>query len=147
MRKAIIDALIEDLYKIKVVNGYNTDIREVTTKIVYPEKFNYDRSPLIELFDISSKFTKYEDVHKIEINLGLIVHVKTAKSIGTQNLIEDSIELILGDIMKRFIDKGYELNCFLPGVESVEIIEILPYINDEENYGMLFVKLKIDYYY
>lgn len=147
MRKAIIDALIEDLYKIKIINGYNTDIKEVTTKIIYPEKFNYDRSPLIEIFDISSKFTKLEDVHKVELNLGLVIHIKTPKSLGNQSLIEENIELIINDIMKRFIDKGYELNCFLPGVETVEIIEILPYINDEENYGMLFVKLKIDYYY
>lgn len=147
MRKAIIDALITDLYTIKVVNGYLNDIKEVTTKIVYPEKLNFDRSPLIEIFDIASTITREEGTYRVEMNLGLIVHIKPAKSVGQQTIIEDMLESILSDIMKRFIDNGYSLSCFLPGVEIVELKEVLPYLNDEENYGMLFIKLQIVFYY
>ncbi len=143
MRKEILQQLIDSLKRIKIENGYNTDIKDVTLKVLHPNDIDFSNMPIIELFSLDTTVKYTGDAREYTWNLGMIVWFKVAtdnymiSEYEITNAVEDFIE-----DFDRFIDSS-DFN--VDNIIGFEIKLIAPYVDNNSSIANIFYTLQINY--
>lgn len=144
MRKQILEALKYDFQKINKVNGFNNDIKLVTTKALSLGDINYSNNPAVEIFTLGTNITNYENIREYEWELGILVYIIVDAVHSETNFIEERVENMIEDIEKLIYDTDLSIYN-IEGVQKAYISDILPYASDEDAKAVIFLKLTIVY--
>ncbi|MCX7611847.1 MAG: hypothetical protein N2043_09705 [Ignavibacterium sp.] len=143
MLRQIFEALKVDFQKINRDNGFNTDVKYVTTKSINPQEINYSITPAIELFFINNSITPYDGVNYYDTDIGVLCYLKPEKTLDDGSRTLD-LQLMLIEDFENLLK--YDLAVMrVPGVERLYWSEYTTIDYTEDNLIILFLKLRINY--
>lgn len=143
MIREIFNKLVLDFQKVSRNNGFNNDVKIVTTKNITLDKLNVGNTPAIELFMISNEIIPYDGVKYHRMEIGVFVYFMIEKSLGLENRIFDTSISIIEDMQDLL---NLDLDVYkLAGVESFYLNQIMPFSSDDDNLGIIFLKYNLNY--
>jgi len=132
-----------DFEKINRDNGFQVDVAKVTTKFVDLTDINYSNTPFGVITFLGDNRTPYDGVVYHTTEFGVAFYIKAEKTLNESDRIMDTILKLIEDIDDLF---NFDLEIKrMDGIEFVYVSEVIPFINDNDTEGALFVKLKINY--
>lgn len=143
MIRDIFNKLVLDFQKVSRNNGFNNDVKIVTTKSITLDKLNIGNTPAVELFMISNEITPYDGVKYHRMEIGVFVYFMIEKSLGEENRIFDTSINIIEDMQDLL---NLDLDIYkLAGVENFYLNQIMPFSSDDDNLGIIFLKYNLNY--
>ena len=141
MRKEIIDAVRDDLATVTTENGYTHTIEKIHKKLLNQKDVRDFPSVYVQAFP--GKGVNRGDHYFWTFPLGIFLYLQVPRDVDAEGLLEKISEEVIEDQLVLW--NNYGNLAALPGIDSIEITTIEPYIDTDQRQGIVFFTLKVEY--